>query len=74
MEHEERAEQLERGAEDMEERSDKLEERIEESRRDWEAKEQDSSVPGAQPEDPDREESLPGVGVDEELVDEEGGP
>ena len=74
MEHDEQAARLERDADDMEERSDKLDQRIDETRSDWEAKEQDSSVPGAQPEDPEREESLPGVGVDEELVDEEGGP
>ena len=74
MEHDEQAARLERDADDMEERSDKLDQRIDETRSDWEAKEQDSSVPGAQPEDPESEESLPGVGVDEELVDEEGGP
>ena len=39
----------------MEEHSDKVGERIEETRRDWEAKEQDPSIPGAQP-DPDEEE------------------
>jgi hypothetical protein len=74
MEHDEQAARLERDADEMEERSDKLDQRIHETRRDWEAKEQDSAVPGAQPEDPEQEESVPGVGVDEELVDEEGGP
>ena len=45
MEHDEQAERLEREAQDMENR-------IEETKRDWEAKEDDPSVPGARP-DPD---------------------
>ena len=73
MEHEEQARDLERDAERMEQHSDKLGERIDETRREWEAKEQDPSVPGAQP-DPDEEESVPGVGADEETLSEEGGP
>ncbi len=52
MDHEEKARELERDADEMEEHSDKVGERIEETRRDWEAKEQDPSIPGAQP-DPD---------------------
>ena len=57
MEHDEQAEHLEREADELEERSDKLGERIEETRRDWGAKEDDPSVPGAQPEpDADNED------------------
>jgi hypothetical protein len=52
VEHEERAEELEREAEDMEDRSERVGEHIEETRREWEAKEDDPAVPGAQP-DPD---------------------
>lgn len=74
MEHEEQARELERDAEKMEQHSDKLGERIDETRREWEAKEQDPSVPGAQPEPDEEEESVPGVGTDEETVSEEGGP
>lgn len=40
-----------RELEHMEEQSERLEEHIEEARDDWESKEQDSSVPGAQPEE-----------------------
>jgi hypothetical protein len=40
----------ERDLEQMEEQSERLGEHIEETRDDWEQKEQDSSVPGAQPE------------------------
>jgi hypothetical protein len=72
MEHEEQARDMERDADRMEEHSDKLGERIEETRRDWEAKEHDPSVPGAQPDPAEDEESIPGVAVDEETVSEEG--
>jgi hypothetical protein len=74
MEHEEQAREMERDADRMEEHSDKLGERIEETRRDWEAKEQDPSVPGAQPDPAEEEDSIPGVGADEETLSEEGGP
>ena len=56
MEHEEHAERLEREADDMERQSDKVGEHIDETRRDWESKEQDANVPGAQP-DPGEEET-----------------
>ena len=65
---------MERDADEMEEHSDKVGERIEETRRDWEAKEQDPSIPGAQPDPDEEEESVPGVAADEETVSEEGGP
>jgi hypothetical protein len=58
VEHEEQAERLEREADDMEHQSDKLGEHIDETRRDWEAKEQDESVPGARP-DEDEEDGGP---------------
>jgi hypothetical protein len=48
VEHEEQAEQMERDAERMEEQSDRVGDNIDDARRDWEAKEQDPSVPGAQ--------------------------
>jgi hypothetical protein len=60
MEHEEQAREMERDAAEMEEHSDKLGERIEETRRDWEAKEQDPSVPGAQPDPEDEKVSEEG--------------
>ena len=55
MEHEEKADEMERDAAEMEEGSEKVGEHIDEARREWEAKEDDPSVPGAQP-DPDEEE------------------
>lgn len=66
MEHEEQAERLEHEAEGMAEDSEKVGEHIEETRREWEAKEEDRSVPGAQPGDEDESESVPGVEADEE--------
>jgi hypothetical protein len=51
MEHEERAERMEREADRMEEESERVGKDIEEARDEWEAKEQDPGVPGAQPDD-----------------------
>ena len=51
MEHDEQADRLERETDHLEEQSEKVGERIEETRRDWESKEQDPAVPGAQPDD-----------------------
>jgi hypothetical protein len=74
MEHDEQAERLEREAQEMERRSEDVGDRIEETKRDWEAKEDDPSVPGARPDPEESEESMPGVAADEDLIDEEGGP
>jgi hypothetical protein len=77
MEHEEQADRMEEDAERMEQHSEQLGDRIEDVRSDWEQKEQDVSVPGAQPDpdDPDdEEEPAAGVNTDEEIVSEEGGP
>ena len=49
---------LEREADRLEEQRDRLEGDIEEARRDWEAKETDSSVPGAQPDPGEDEEGV----------------
>jgi hypothetical protein len=65
---------MERDADEMEEHSDQVGEHIEETRREWEAKEQDPTIPGAQPDPAEEEESVPGVAADEETVSEEGGP
>jgi hypothetical protein len=74
VEHEERAEELEREAEKLEEHSEKVGEHIDQARRDWEAKEDDPAVPGAQPGEDEREEPVAGVDADEETLREEGGP
>ena len=57
MEHEEQAEQMEEDAARKEHHSDQLGDRIDDVKEDWERKEQDASVPGAQP-DPDEEEDM----------------
>lgn len=74
MEHDEQAERMEQDAERMEHDSEKVGDHIDETRRDWEAKEQDPSVPGARPDPDEEEDSVPGVQADEETVSEEGGP
>ena len=55
MEHEEKAERMEEDADRLEQHSDQLGERIDDIRDDWERKEEDVSVPGAQP-DADKQE------------------
>ena len=74
MEHEEQSEKLSRELDRMDEHSEEVGEQIDEARREWEAKEDDPAVPGAQPDPGDEEESVPGVGADEETLSEEGGP
>lgn len=65
---------MERDAEHMENESERIGDHIDETRREWDAKEQDPSVPGAQPESEEEEESVSGVEADEETLSEEGGP
>jgi hypothetical protein len=74
MEHEEQADRMEKEADKLEQHSERLGERIENIEEDWERKEQDASVPGAQPDPGDEEEPVAGVDSDEEKVSEEGGP
>ena len=74
MEYEKQADRMEEDAERMEEHSDKLGERIADVESDWDRKEQDASVPGAQPDPDEEEESVAGVDADEDVVSEEGGP
>jgi hypothetical protein len=57
IEHDEKAEELEREADSLEHDSERIGERIDETRRDWAAKEQDPTVPGAQPDPDDEDES-----------------
>jgi phage shock protein A len=58
VKHEEQAEDLERQAENLEERGERVDRQIDETRSDWESKEQDSSVPGAQPESDEAAEEV----------------
>jgi hypothetical protein len=74
MEHEEQADQPDQRADRMQRESEEVGDHIDDTRRDWEAKERDPTVPGAQPDAADEEEPVPGVQTDEETVAEEGGP
>ncbi|MEA2368736.1 MAG: hypothetical protein QOG41_1932 [Thermoleophilaceae bacterium] len=47
MEHQDRADELEREADGAAEASERLEEDVEEARSDWEARKSDQSTPGA---------------------------
>jgi hypothetical protein len=60
MEYEEQADRMDEDADKLEQHSDQLGERIEEVESDWERKEQDASVPGAQP-DPDEDPDAAGT-------------
>ena len=71
MEHEEQADRMEEQAERMEHHSEQLGERIEDALEDWERKEHDPSVPGAQPEESDQlPEEEPAEAVSEDDADE----
>jgi hypothetical protein len=59
MEHEEHAEELEREADKLDEHAEEVGEDIDDARREWKAKEDDPSVPGAQP-DPADEDAMSG--------------
>jgi hypothetical protein len=74
MEHEERTRRLERQADRMEHESERVGEDIDETRREWEAKERDRRVPGAQPGPDEEEESIPGVETDEDELRDQPGP
>ena len=65
---------MEREADRMEEQSERVGDEIDETRREWEAKERDRRVPGAQPGPGEEEESIPGVETDEEELREQPGP
>ena len=74
VEHQDEADRLEREAERLEQEGERVGGEIDETRRDWEQKEQDASVPGAQP-DPDEEtDDVTGAETDPSRVSEEGGP
>jgi hypothetical protein len=74
MEHEERAERIDREVERMEEESERVGDDIQEARHDWEAKQRDPGVPGAQPDPGEEEEPIPGVEADEETLRDQPGP
>jgi hypothetical protein len=77
MEHDEKADALERDVDDMAEQSDRVGDHIGEARSDWEAKEQDDSVPGAQPdpadETPEESDQLPEEAPAEQVQADAGG-
>jgi hypothetical protein len=88
MEYEEQADRMEEDADKLEQHNEQLGERIGDIKNDWERKEQDRSVPGAQPdpgeettsedggpvmETPDQSDQLPEEGQDAASPDDTGG-
>jgi hypothetical protein len=63
MEHDERADELEREADKLEEHSEEVGKRIEDTRSEWKSKQQDQGVPGAQI--ADREDPQENAGSEE---------
>jgi hypothetical protein len=74
MERDEEELRREREIDRMEDESERVEEDIEEARREWQAKQRDPGVPGAQPDPGEDEESIPGVEADEDEVSDQPGP
>lgn len=73
MEHEQQAEKLEQELQRLEEHSGEVGDQIDETRRDWEAKEDDPTVPGAQPEQSDQlPEEAPAEVVPDDRSDDDG--
>ena len=60
--------------EEMQRESERVGREIEDARDDWEAKQKDTSVPGAQPDPGEKTEPTPGVDADEEKLRREPGP
>jgi hypothetical protein len=71
VEYDEQVERLEREADKLEGESGRVGDDIEQTRREWEARQEDSAVPGAQPDED--EQSVPGVEIDPERSSEEEG-
>lgn len=62
MEYHERADEIDKEADDLAEQSERLGEEVADVRDDWEAKKGDASLPGAQP----REDEQPSPATEEE--------
>jgi hypothetical protein len=59
MDHDERADELEREADKLEQHTEQVGKRIDDTRKEWESKQEDQQVPGAQSEEalhPEEEE------------------
>lgn len=72
VEHEQQGDDLEREADRLEQESERVGKHIEETRRDWEAKEDDPRVPGAQPDPDKKERSMTETPAQSDQLPEEG--
>jgi hypothetical protein len=73
MEHEERADQLEREADKLQEHSQEVGQRIEDTRSEWESKQQDAKVPGAQMSEREESDQLPEEAPSEQVPEDDPG-
>ena len=73
MEHEERANELEREADRLEQHSEQVGQRIEDARSEWKSKQQDQGVPGAQMSEREESDQLPEEGPSEQVPEDEPG-
>jgi hypothetical protein len=73
MEHEERADELEREADKLEQHAEQIGQRIEDTRSEWESKQQDPNVPGAQMSEREESDQLPEEGPSEQVPEDESG-
>jgi hypothetical protein len=73
MEHEERADELEREADRLEQHSEQVGQRIEDARSEWKSKQQDQGVPGAQMSEREESDQLPEEGPSEQVPEDDTG-
>jgi hypothetical protein len=73
MEHEERADQLEREADKLEDHSQEVGQRIEDTRSEWKSKQQDPAVPGAQMSEREESDQLPEEAPAEQVPEDDPG-
>ena len=71
MEHDKRADELEREADKLEQHSEEIGRRIEDTRSEWKSKQQDQAVPGAQMSEREKSDQLPEEGPSEQVPDDE---
>jgi hypothetical protein len=73
MEHEQRADQLEREADKLEDHSQEVGQRIEDTRSEWKSKQQDPAVPGAQMSEREESDQLPEEAPSEQVPEDDPG-
>jgi hypothetical protein len=73
MEYEKRTEELEREADELEQHTEQVGKRIEDTRKEWESKQEDPNVPGAQMSEREESDQLPEEGPSEQVPEDQPG-